>query len=206
MKVVTLSAIKREKTGKESAKKLRKQGLIPAIVYGAHEDPLPIAVKFSDFERIMVRHKGDMIIFNLEIKNGETINKQAILKDYQIHPVTDKVIHIDFQAIHKGETISVDVPIEFVGKPEGLSKGGVMEILMHEITVECIPSKIPDKLVVDISSLDLGDTLHVKDIPVPEGVKIAEDPESPVVTIVEEEAEGAAAAEEETEGGETSEE
>jgi len=204
MKQVSLSAIKREKTGKETAKKLRKQGMVPAIVYGPHFEPLPIAVKFSELESILHKYKGETLLFNLEIGNGEAKRVQAVLKEYQIHPVTDKIIHLDFVAIKEGETITLDIPIEFVGRPVGLTRGGVLEVLMHELTVECEPAKIPDKIVVDISSLDLGDVLHVKDIEVPEGVKVVDDPDETVVTIVAEEEgeEGETATEEEGESTE----
>ncbi|NPA39770.1 MAG: 50S ribosomal protein L25/general stress protein Ctc [Thermodesulfobacteria bacterium] len=197
MKQVTLGAIKREKTGKETAKKLRKQGMVPAIVYGPGIEPLPIAVKFSELESILHKYKGETLLFNLELANGESTKIQAVLKEYQIHPVTDKIIHLDFVAIKEGETITLDIPIEFTGRPVGLTRGGVLEILMHELTVECEPAKIPDKFHVDISELDVGDVLHVKDIPVPEGVKVVDDPEEPVVTIVAEEESGEAEAEEE---------
>ena len=166
MRQVNLSVVKREKTGKECAKKLRKQGLIPAIVYGHNFDPVPISVKANELESILHKYKGETLLFNLEVQNGETQRIQAILKDYQLHPVTDKIIHLDFVAIKEGETVSIDVPLEFVGRPVGLTKGGVIEIFMHDLTVECLPSNIPDKIQVDISNLDLGDVLHVKDIKV----------------------------------------
>ncbi|RKX63631.1 MAG: 50S ribosomal protein L25 [Thermodesulfobacteriota bacterium] len=196
MKQVTLSAIKREKTGKEISKKLRKQGLIPAIVYGPRFQPLPIAVKFNELESILIKHKGETLLFNLELSDGEPSKIQAILKDYQTHPITDKIIHIDFLAIHEEETITLDIPLEFLGKPVGISKGGVLEILLHELTIECLPSNIPDKIYIDISNLDVGDVLHVKDIKVPEGIKVINDPEETVLTIVAEAVEGT---EEETE-------
>ena len=186
MKQVTLSAIKREKTGKEISKKLRKQGLIPAIVYGPRFQPFPIAVKFNELESILIKHKGETLLFNLELSDGEPSKIQAILKDYQTHPITDKIIHIDFLAIHEEETITLDIPLEFLGKPVGISKGGVLEILLHELTIECLPSNIPDKIYIDISNLDVGDVLHVKDIKVPEGVKVIDDPEETVITIVAE--------------------
>ncbi|HAA83345.1 MAG: 50S ribosomal protein L25 [Thermodesulfobacterium sp. 37_54] len=186
MRQVNLSVVKREKTGKECAKKLRKQGLIPAIVYGHNFDPVPISVKANELESILHKYKGETLLFNLEVQNGETQRIQAILKDYQLHPVTDKIIHLDFVAIKEGETVSIDVPLEFVGRPVGLTKGGVIEIFMHDLTVECLPSNIPDKIQVDISNLDLGDVLHVKDIKVPEGVKVLDDPEDTVITIVAE--------------------
>lgn len=196
MKQVTLSAIKREKTGKEISKKLRNQGLIPAIVYGPRFQPLPIAVKFNELESILIKHKGETLLFNLELTDSEPYKIQAILKDYQIHPLTDKIIHIDFLAIHEEETITLDISLEFLGKPIGISKGGVLEILLHELTIECLPSNIPDKIYVDISNLDVGDVLHVKDIKVPEGVKVINDPEETVLTIV---AEAVEEVEEETE-------
>ncbi|WP_038057698.1 50S ribosomal protein L25/general stress protein Ctc [Thermodesulfobacterium hydrogeniphilum] len=197
MRQVTLSAIKREKTGKEVAKKLRKQGLIPAIIYGPDFDPLPIAVKFNELESILHKYKGETLLFSLEFTNGQTSKVQAILKEYQIHPVTDKIIHLDFVAIKEGETISLDIPLEFIGRPVGITRGGLLEILMHDLTIECLPANIPDKIRVDISNLDVGDVLHVKDIKVPEGVKVLDDPEETVVTIVAER--GGGEAEEETE-------
>ncbi|MBZ4681068.1 50S ribosomal protein L25/general stress protein Ctc [Thermodesulfobacterium sp.] len=196
MRQVNLSVVKREKTGKECAKKLRKQGLIPAIVYGHNFDPVPISVKANELESILHKYKGETLLFNLEVQNGETQRIQAILKDYQLHPVTDKIIHLDFVAIKEGETVSIDVPLEFVGRPVGLTKGGVIEIFMHDLTVECLPSNIPDKIQVDISNLDLGDVLHVKDIKVPEGVKVLDDPEDTVITIVAEGGEEGASTEE----------
>lgn len=186
MRQVVLTSFKREKTGKEIAKKLRKKGLIPAIIYGPHINPIPISVKFSELESILNKHKGETLLFNLEIINGESFKIQAILKEYQTDPITDKIIHIDFLAIHEKNLITIDVPLEFIGKPIGITKGGVLEILLHELSIECLPSNIPDKIQVDITNLDIGDVLHVKDIKVPEGIRIAEDLEKTVVTIVTE--------------------
>lgn len=186
MKQVILNAIKREKLGKESCRKLRKQGLIPAIVYGPRFQPLPISVKLSELESILTKYKGETVLFTLQLANGESSKFQALLKDYQIDPVTDKIIHVDFLAIHEKEAISIDVPLEFLGKPVGVSKGGILEILLHELTVECLPSNIPDKISIDISNLDIGDVLHVKDIKVPEGIKIINNPYETVLTILAE--------------------
>lgn len=186
MKQVTLSSFIREETGKKTAKKLRKKGLIPSIIYGPHIDPIPIYVKFNELESILNKHKGETLLFNLKIENEKFSKIQAILKEYQIDPVTDKIIHIDFLAIHEKNLITIDVPLEFIGKPIGITKGGVLEILLHELSIECLPSNIPDKIQVDISNLDIGDVLHVKDIKVPEGVKVIKDPEETVVTIVTE--------------------
>uniref|UniRef100_A0A832GMX0 Large ribosomal subunit protein bL25 n=1 Tax=Caldimicrobium thiodismutans TaxID=1653476 RepID=A0A832GMX0_9BACT len=189
MKQVTLKAMKREKTGKETAKKLRKAGFIPAILYGKEIEPLAFALSYSEFEKVYNRYKGEAVIYTLEISNGEVLRKQAILKEYQRHPVTDKFIHLDFQAIEEGHTVELEVPIEFVGKPVGITRGGILEIMIHELTIECLPKDIPDKITVDISHLDIGDSLHVRDIKVPENLKIKDHPEETVATVVAEEAE-----------------
>jgi large subunit ribosomal protein L25 len=196
MKQVVLPAQKREKVGKEICKKLRKQGKIPAIIYGPGIDPLPIAVNFNEFEKVYNRYKGETVLYLLEVANGETQKYQCILKELQRDPVTDRVIHLDFYAVSTENAIEIEVPIEFVGRPVGLTKGGILEIFMHKLTVECIPTAIPDKIVVDISHLDLGDSLHVRDIKVPEGVKIKDRPEETVCTVVAEEEEKAEGAEE----------
>jgi large subunit ribosomal protein L25 len=195
MKQVVLTAQKREKVGKEICKKLRKQGKIPAIIYGPGVDPLHIAVNFNEFEKVYNRYKGETVLYLLEVANGETQKYQCILKELQRDPVTDRFIHLDFYAVSTENVIEIEVPIEFVGRPVGLTKGGILEIFMHELTVECLPTAIPDKIVVDISHLDLGDSLHVRDIKVPEGVKIKDRPEETVCTVVAEE-------EEKTEGAE----
>lgn len=189
MKQVTLNAFKREKTGKEAAKKLRKQGFIPAIVYGHNFNPLPISVKASELESILYKHKGETLLFNLDLANGEGGRIQAILKEYQTDPVTDKIIHLDFVVVREGETVSIEVPIEFVGRPVGITKGGILEIFMDTLTIECVPSAIPDKIQVDIGNLDIGDVLHVRDIKIPEGVKVLDDLNETVVTIVAEKGE-----------------
>lgn len=189
MKQVTLKAMKREKTGKETAKKLRKAGFIPAILYGKEIEPIAFALSYSEFEKVYNRYKGEAVIYTLEISNGEVLRKQAILKEYQRHPVTDKFIHLDFQAIEEGHTVELEVPIEFVGKPVGITRGGILEIMIHELTIECLPKDIPDKIIVDISHLDIGDSLHVRDIKVPENLKIKDHPEETVATVVAEEAE-----------------
>ncbi|MFN4132173.1 MAG: 50S ribosomal protein L25/general stress protein Ctc [Caldimicrobium sp.] len=186
MKQVVLPVEKREKTGKEMAKKMRKKGLIPAILYGKGMEPLPLAVKYSEFERLYKKVKGETVVFTLDFIKDE-LKKQAILKEIQRDPVTDMFVHLDFQSIEEGRPIEVEVPLEFVGKPVGITKGGILEIMLHELTIECLPTEIPDKIVVDISHLDVGDSLHVRDIKIPEGLKVKDHPEETVATLVAEE-------------------
>ena len=191
MKQVPFTVEVRKKTGKEIAKKLQRQGLIPAILYGPQTDPLPLTVKVNELKRILQRHRGESLIFNLTVvDNGNTSQRLALIKELQYHPVTDEVIHADFYEIRMDRPVEVDVPIKVVGKAKGVEKGGILELLMREITVSCLPAHIPDSIEVDVSGLDVGDTLHIRDITPPEGMKFVEDPEEPVVTVLEVKAEG----------------
>jgi len=200
MKQASLTALKREGKGKEVCKKLRREGKIPGIIYGPGLTPIAIAVNYNEFERLYNRYKGETVLFLIEVKNGESKRYQCILKEFQRHPVTDGFVHLDFYAVSSDKPIELEIPIEFTGRPVGLTKGGVLEVFLHELTVECLPTAIPDKIVVDISHLDLGESLHVRDIKVPEGVKIKDRPEETVCTIVAEAEEGPE--EEGTEGSE----
>ena len=202
MRQVSFTAEYRPRTGKEVAKKLRRQGLIPAILYGPQTEPLPLTVRLSELKRILQRHRGEQLIFNLTVqRNGESEQHLALIKELQYHPVTDEIIHADFYEIRMDRPVEVDVPVEITGKAKGVQRGGILEVIMHEITGSCLPDRIPDRIVVDVSELDIGDTLHVRDLTPPEGVKFAEDPDEPVVTVVEAEAEGEEEAAEES--GET---
>ncbi len=186
MRQVAFEAEVREKTGKEVAKKLRRQGLIPAILYGPHTEPLPLSVKVNELEKLLHRHRGESLIFNLTVQeNGGTSQRLAILKELQYHPVTDKIIHADFYEIRMDEPVEVDVPVEVVGKAKGVEKGGLLEVLLRELTVSCLPDRIPDTIKIDVSDLDVGDVIHVRDITPPEGVKLVDHPDEPVVTILE---------------------
>lgn len=195
MKWVTLNALKREKTGKETAKKLRKAGYIPAILYAKGAESIACAVKYTEFEKAYKRHRGEFIIYTLNFENGQNLMKQAVLKEIQRDPLTDMFLHLDFQGIEEDKTVEIKVPLEFTGKPVGITKGGILEIHLHDIDVECLPKDIPDKIIVDLSHLDVGQSLHVRDLKVPENIKITTDPEETIVTLVSETEEVAGAEE-----------
>ncbi|RUM90222.1 large subunit ribosomal protein L25 [Balnearium lithotrophicum] len=180
MKVVELKATKREKTGKQVAKKLRREGLLPAVIYGGgRPEATPIAVPAKEVKRIKHHHGLIKLLLDDE-------ERMCILKDIQYNWLGDVPIHLDFQEIKFGETIEVTVELEFVGTPIGVSEeGGVLEILKREVTIETLPRAIPEKIVVDLSNLHAGDALHVGEIPLPEGAKLADNPEETVAVVVE---------------------
>ncbi len=198
MKQIDMAVSVRHKTGKEIAKKLRAQGMIPAVLYGPGTDPIPLAVKANELQRVLYRYRDEQIIFNLSLEdNGNTAQKMALVKELQYHPVTDEIIHVDFYEISMEREVEVEVPVELVGKAKGVELGGHLQLLLQTITVACLPGRIPDKIEIDVTDLGLGDVLHVKDLTPPEGVRYLDNPDEPVVTILEPEEEAVAEEEEE---------
>jgi len=192
MKVVELKATRREKTGKGVARKLRREGLLPAVIYGGgRPEATHIAVSAKEVRKI--RHHHGLIKLNLD---GE--ERVCILKEIQYNYLGDVPIHVDFQEVKFGELIEVTVELEFVGTPIGVSEeGGILEILKREVAIEVLPRAIPDKIVVDLSNLHAGDALHVGDLPLPEGAKLVDSPEETVAVVVEPEETTSEEAEEE---------
>ncbi|AEH45393.1 ribosomal 5S rRNA E-loop binding protein Ctc/L25/TL5 [Thermodesulfatator indicus DSM 15286] len=208
MKTIELTATIRPKTGKEIARKLRAQGLVPGVIYGPETEPVPLAVKLNELKKYLYRYRDEQLIFNLTLENnGSTLKKIALVKDLQYHPVTDEILHVDFYEISMEREVEVEVPIELVGKAKGVETGGHLQQLLQTMTVACLPGLIPDKIEVDVSELDQGDVIHVKDLTPPEGVRYLDNPDEPVVTVLapeeeKEEAEVEETAETETETSE----
>jgi len=137
---------------------------------------------------------------DLEITDGKTSQvKKALIKDVDFHPTTDQLIHVDFYQITVGKELTLDVPIVIVGKAKGTEKGGILEQNLRELTISCLPKLVPSHIEVDVTDLDIGDSIHVADISVDEGIKIENDPQVPVVTLVAPEEEEVKVEEEEVE-------
>jgi len=165
---------------KGGARKLRRAGKIPGIVYGAGEENVMVQVDRKVMEKLVRELHGEVVILDLNI-GGQV--RQGFIKDVQFHPVTGEVLHVDFQIVHAGEELEVTVPVVVVGEAPGVKAGGTLEVLLHEMDIRAPADRIPPHIEVDVSALELGDVLYVRDIPQPEGVKILEDPNEPVVVI-----------------------
>ena len=173
-------AIPRTVGKKSEVKQFRKKGYIPVEIYGkGHEN----AHAYIYWKALVNRPKG-MFLIDLKIE-GEKEPKVCILKDIQYNYLGDQPIHIDLYEVTFGVELDVDVPVELVGKPKGLEVGGVLEQHLHTITVRTVPRKIPDKIKVDVSGLDVGDVLHVRDVTPPEGVRIMENPDEVIAVVIE---------------------
>jgi large subunit ribosomal protein L25 len=153
-----LIAEAREGKGKSIARRIRRAGRVPAVIYGEVKQPLNIAVDAHDLE-MKLREK--VSLFNISLDGKE---HPVIVRDIQYHPVKSNVLHIDFLQVKKGHKITMTVPIKLEGKPEGVKAGGILEELKREVTIEVLPKDIPDSIIVDISGLQMGDGVHVRDL------------------------------------------
>ena len=180
MPVIPLTGTRRESIGKGAARKARAAGLIPGVLYGRGETPVALNVSAREFD-LAVHRKGGNPIIGLALGGGEYT---ALIRDVQYDPVTRGIIHLDFQHISLTETIEVEVPIRLVGIPVGVKDGGgILEPIARELKVRCLPTVIPPAVDVDVSALNIGDSVHVRAISVPE-VTILTDPDVTVATVV----------------------
>ncbi|MBC7320127.1 50S ribosomal protein L25/general stress protein Ctc [bacterium] len=196
MEQIELNAFVRDVKGKK-VKRLRAQGFIPSILYGKHlEEPICLMIPEKDLLKVLTSTEGGRgILFTLNIQNGESRKEYAILQDIQFHPTKLNVLHVDWHGISLEEEIEATVPIVLKGEAVGTKVGGILEIVLEEIDVRCLPINLPPHIEVDISNLNIGDSIHVRDLMVPEGVTVVTPPEEVIVTVVAPEAEEAPAEE-----------
>ena len=187
--------------GRSAVRKLKAQGAIPAIIYGAKDKSEPLQVSRRDINALLSQAAGENILVELEIAGK---NRLALVQEVQHSPVGGDVLHIDFHAVSMDEKIEAEVPLEPMGIANGVKNfGGLLEQSVRALAIECLPKDLPDKLTVDVSALNIGDSIHVRDITLPEGVRTRIQPDLTVFSVlaptVEEEpvaevaAEGAAA-------------
>jgi large subunit ribosomal protein L25 len=171
-----LTARERQDTGKGAARKLRKEGQIPAVFYGPGLEPQKLAVSYSDFERIVQGTAGENVIISLEVEShGKNAAKSVMLKELQSDPVHERYLHADFYEISMDKEITVNVAIQLKGTPVGVTNGGILENVRREISVSCLPDKLTSTIEVDISEMNIGDALHIEDIQLPEGMTALEE-------------------------------
>jgi large subunit ribosomal protein L25 len=172
----------RTQLGKEASRKLRQKGLVPAICYGPRTDSVPLTLDPKELMKTI--QIGENVLIDLMIQDGKkAAQKVVVVRDLQIDPIKDQCIHADLFEVVMDEEISVEVPIVLVGKPEGVKMGGVLEQITREITVECLPADIPQSIDVNVSHLNIGDTIHIGDIGLEKG-KILVDATTTLATIV----------------------
>ncbi|MFQ3573821.1 MAG: 50S ribosomal protein L25 [Thermodesulfovibrionales bacterium] len=181
MERVALNVVERHKTGKGVARGLRRSGYIPAVVYRAGKSQ-PIQVPTKELAIFITKTAGEQVIVDLNFSNNTS--KQAILKDYQVDPINNVLMHADFQEILATEEIVVSVHVVIKGEPIGVKQdGGILQYGLREIEIECLPDKIPGHIDVDVSQLRLNQSIHVGDLNLGEGIKVLTDKEEVIATV-----------------------
>lgn len=208
MERLVLTAELREGTGKGVARKLRAKGLIPAILYGPRTQPIPLIVSRKELSKALRTEAGGNVLIDLEIKDGDLPTRKVVmLKEVQYDYLGKEILHTDFYEVAMDVMITVEVPIHLIGRPEGAKLGGILDQIRRVVEIQCLPGDIPNSIEVDVSSLKIGDSIHISDIKFEKG-KILTDPGETIATVlapiveekkVEEVAAEAAPAEEEKE-------
>ncbi len=195
-----LTAKRREETGKGAARRLRAAGQVPAVLYGKDQEPISLTLDAREALRFFHSISVENTIVNVQIDDDKE-QLETLVREIQMHPYRPDIVHVDFYCIERGVELEVDIPANYVGTPQGVRDGGILEMILHEFRVKCIPANIPETIDVDISALDIGDSIHASEITTGQGVELLTDPGQTVCLVsaprVEEEEE-----EEELEEGE----
>lgn len=177
-----LSAQKREGTGKGVARKLRAAGQVPAVLYGQGSDPISLVLNAREAERVFTSVSVENTIIDLSIEGGDTV--QTLVREVQAHPFRHQILHVDFLLLKRGVAVELDIPVHLVGTATGVrNDGGLLDHVLHDVKIRCIPSLIPEAAELDVSGLGIGDALHVSDIRLPEGVELLTDGEVLVCSV-----------------------
>jgi large subunit ribosomal protein L25 len=164
MQTVELNATLRQGTGKQVTRKLRVAGQVPAVLYGSGGDPVSLNIPYNDVERVFRFRGGGSFLLDLSVDGAAPI--LSIIKEKQVHPVSGKLVHIDFLRISMDKPITVQVPVHLTGESRGVKDfGGIIDQPLRLVEISCLPADIPDEILVDISALDIGDSIHIADLP-----------------------------------------
>ncbi len=200
MELIELKTNIRTTVGNGPARRLRQTGRVPAVLYGPKTESVLLSVNKSDLDLVLKKGRSSQIILNLVIQNnGETYTRPAMIKELQVHPVSRRYLHIDFYEIDMDRKITVGVRVVTTGKSVGVERGGILQIIRRELEVECLPFEVPESIVIDITDLDMGDSVHVKDISLDGDVEFLGESNLTVVTILTPKLEEEPEAEEEAE-------
>jgi len=176
-----ITAYPREVIGKAN-RRLAGQNRIPAVVYGIGRDAVSISVDRHDFELLMAHHAAGSTIVEMQIE-GEKKPINAMIRELQMSPVKDTILHVDFLAIEMDKLVNAQVALRLVNDPAGVKAGGVLTVNFHNLNVEAKPADLPEHIEIDVAGLEIGDSLHVKDLDAPKGVIILDDPEEVICSV-----------------------
>ncbi len=175
----------RTQVGRNAIKKVRKEGLIPGVIYGVGQEPINLEVNRRQLSTVLAHSSSENILLELEIVDGDNKRSSlAMIQEVQHHPIQRQILHVVFNAASATEKITAEVPIETIGEPIGVkTNGGLLEHNLRDLEVECLPGDLPDRIEVDVTSLDINQSIHVKDLKLPPGVEAVMDGDLTVVAV-----------------------
>lgn len=179
MQIPTIAVKKRQEVGKGTVNRLRKKGFIPGVLYGSNIKNLTVSISEKELRKINL----DSTHIIKAVVDGES-EHTVLIREYQRHPINQKVIHLDLYEVSLTEKLRTVIPLVITGKPKGVTQGGVLQFGIREVEIECLPTDIPEDIDVDVSDLEIGDMKKVGDLVAPSGVTILTDPEQVIVTVV----------------------
>ena len=178
---VTLNARARSTFGKNAARKLRREGYVPAIIYGHGDETRPLEIAINELERLLSTNSTNTLI-DLRVEGAKATS--ALIREVQHHAVKPMILHVDFLQVHAGEKIHLTVPVRVHGTPVGVrDEGGVLQVVLHSVEVECLPRDIPEAIDVDVENLAIGDAVHVRDVSIP-NVTLLNDADLTIASVV----------------------
>ena len=184
MKSVELKAYPRTHVQRAEVKKLRTSGRVPATIYGRQTKPQNLEVNSIEITNLLHHSVSENLLVDLSIENDARAKRLALVQEIQHHPLSGKVLHVDFHEVAEDEKVTVQVPVETVGEPEGVKTGGgTLEHVLHKLKVRCFPKDLPEQITVDVSALEIGKSIHIGDIKAPAGVEIMGDKHISVVAV-----------------------
>jgi large subunit ribosomal protein L25 len=178
----TLNAKTREGQGKGDNRKLRQTGFVPAVIYGHGEKTRSVAVNAHELELLFNRVHVENTIIDLTVE-GEKKAIRTLVREVQKHPARGEIVHVDFYQVHAGERVHIQIPINFVGTAVGVRNGGMLQHTMDELDVKVSADNIPSHIEVDVSNLEIGDSVHVSDLKIPEGIEVLDGPDRSVCSV-----------------------
>ena len=182
---IKLSATSRTEKGKGVAKRLRMEGKLPAVVYGHKTAPIALTIDAKQLLNLIVEGKSEHKLFGLSIEgNGKPLEKTVMIKELQIHPLKRTFLHVDFFEVAMDEELTLSLALKLVGEAPGVEMGGILQQVRREIEIKCLPSQIPDSVEIDVSALNIGDSVHLNDVQLPEGIKVLDDADLTIVTVL----------------------
>lgn len=182
MEAKSLTIEPRTDLGKNACNRIRSNGFIPAVLY-SHGESEVVQIPRKEFFKLFKGRISESVIFDIQSKEKKDADRMAYVKDYQMDPISGEILHVDLFRVTRGEKIHTHVPLEFVGTPKGVKMGGILEIEIRGVEVECLPRDLPERIQIDVSEMEIGDSFHVSNVALAEGVRIMGNPDSTIASV-----------------------